>query len=174
MENVYIAKLGKSVGLKGEIKIFLESDFPSQFKKNASFTTNKNITLIVESFNEKRAVIKFFGINDIDAAKRLTNTEIYTTIEDTKDSCALEDDQFFWFDIKECQVIENEIVLGLVSEIHRYPLSDYLEVITSKELLDKSLAKTFLIPYNKEYILSVNINEKEIIVKDSLIILENS
>lgn len=174
MENVYIAKLGKSVGLKGEIKIFLESDFPSQFKKNASFTTNKNITLIVESFNEKRAVIKFFGINDIDAAKRLTNTEIYTTIEDTKDSCALEDDQFFWFDIKECQVIENEIVLGLVSEIHRYPLSDYLEVITSKDLLDKSLAKTFLIPYNKEYILSVNINEKEIIVKDSLIILENS
>ncbi len=119
-------------------------------------------------------MIKFFGINDIDAAKRLTNTEIYTTIEDTKDSCALEDDQFFWFDIKECQVIENEIVLGLVSEIHRYPLSDYLEVITSKDLLDKSLAKTFLIPYNKEYILSVNINEKEIIVKDSLIILENS
>ena len=174
MENVYIAKLGKSVGLKGEIKIFLESDFPGQFKKNASFTTNRNTTLIVESFNEKRAVIKFFGINDIDTAKRLTNTEIYTTIEETKDSCALEDNQFFWFDIKECKVIENEIVLGIVSEIHRYPMSDYLEVLTSKELLDKSLSKTFLIPYNKEYILSVNIDKKEILVKDSLIILENS
>jgi len=174
MENVYIGKLGKTVGLKGEMKIFLESDFPSQFKKDASFTTNKNTTLVVESFNEKRAVIKFVGINDIDDAKRLTNTEIYTSIEKTKESCALEKDQFFWFDIKDCEVIENSVNLGNVVEIHRYPISDYLEVQTSKELVNKGLAKTFLIPYSKEYILSVDLDAKNISVKDSLLILENS
>ena len=107
MENVYIAKLGKTVGLKGEIKIFLQSDFPEQFRVNASFATNKKTTLVVESFNEKRGVIKFKGIDSIDAAKRLTNTEIFTSIEQTKESCNLQKKQYFWFDIKDCKILEN-------------------------------------------------------------------
>ena len=174
MENVYIAKLGKTVGLKGEIKIFLQSDFPEQFRVNASFATNKKTTLVVESFNEKRGVIKFKNIDSIESAKRLTNTEIFTSIEQTKESCNLQKKQYFWFDIKDCKILENDEDLGKVVEIHRYPLGDYLEIKTSETYLDKSLAKTFLIPYTDEYVISVDLDTKRIFVKDSLAILENS
>jgi len=174
MENVYIAKLGKTVGLKGEIKIFLESDFPGQFKKDASFTTNKKTTLVVESFNEKRGVIKFKSIDSIETAKRLTNTEIYTTIEKTKEACSLDKDQYFWFDIQDCKIFENELELGFIKDIHRYPLGDYFEIQTSPSLVEKDYAKTFLLPYTKDYILEVFIDKKQVFVKDALAILENS
>ena len=33
MDKIYIAKLGKTVGLKGQQKLHIDSDFPEQFKK---------------------------------------------------------------------------------------------------------------------------------------------
>lgn len=52
--SIYIGKLGKTVGLDGSLKIYIESDFPEQFKKGAVFTTNKkaryvyNLTVLQE------------------------------------------------------------------------------------------------------------------------------
>ena len=33
MNKVYVAKLGKAVGLQGHLRLFIDSDFPMQFKK---------------------------------------------------------------------------------------------------------------------------------------------
>ena len=43
--NIYVAKLGKAVGLQGHLRLFIDSDFPEQFKKGATFTTNRNLQL---------------------------------------------------------------------------------------------------------------------------------
>lgn len=174
MNDVYVAKLGKTVGLKGEIKIHVDSDFPEQFKKGAVFNTNRNIKLTVFSFNETRGVIKFEEFNNIDDAKKLTNQELHTSIDNTKDNCKLKEDQFFWFDIINCEIIEDGLLLGKVKDIHRYPIADYLEIETDAKLIDKKLPNTFLIPYGKEYILNSDIENKKIITKDALAILENS
>jgi len=174
-DKIYVAKLGKAVGLKGHLRLFVDSDFPEQFKKGVSFTTNKNTTLIVEEYNPKRDLIKFKDYDDVDISKKLTNQLLYSTIEETKNSCKLAANEHFWFDIVSCHVIENDLDLGEVVEIHRYPIEDYLEIKTSKQLVDKGLPKTFLIPYNTNtYIINVNIENKKIEVKDSLVILENS
>lgn len=174
MNSIYIAKLGKTVGLQGELKIHLESDFPEQFKTGACFTTKNNITLEVLSFNEKRGTIKFKSINSIEDAKRLTNSELYTSYEDTITNCTLSDKQYFWFDMENCIIIENEQVLGKVVDVHRYPSSDYLEIKTDVLLEDIGLTKTFMLPYIDLYILNVDIKKKIILVKDALAILENS
>lgn len=175
MENVFVAKLGKAVGLKGEIKIHIESDFPKQFKKGANFSTNKKNDLLVEVFNEKRGTIKFQGIDDVDMAKKLTNLELYSSFDKTRENCTLSQGEYFWFDIISCDVIENDIILGKIKDIHRYPICDYLEIITDKILIDKELPKNFLLPYvNEEYILNVDIKNKKVYVKDALAILENS
>jgi len=174
MNNVYVAKLGKTVGLKGHVKIFIDSDFPNQFKKDATFTTNKKSSLIVEEFNASRGVIKFKSIDDIDSAKKLTNTQLYTSHEQTRESCTLNDKQYFWFDMLDCVIVENEEKLGKIKDIHRYPTSDYLEIETSAILVDKDLSKTFLIPYIDTYILNVDIDNKTVTTKDALAILENS
>lgn len=174
MNNVFVAKLGKTVGLQGEMKIFIESDFPGQFKQGVSFTTDKNITLEIASFNENRGTVRFTTINSVEEAKKLTNSQLFSSYEETRDNCKLNDKQFFWFDIEKCTIIEDNLELGKVVEIHRYPTSDYLEIKTSDELIEKGLTKTFLIPYIDDYIVSVDIETKTIQTKEALLILENS
>lgn len=174
-DKIYVAKLGKAVGLKGHLRLFIDSDFPEQFKKDATFTTNKKQVLIVDEYNSSRDLIKFKDFDNVDEAKKLTNKELYVSKEDTINNCQLDENEFFWFDLMNCKVIEDGKTLGLVKDILRYPLDDYLEIQTDKILVDEKLPKTFLIPYSVEnYILNVDIDNKTIETKNCFEILENS
>jgi 16S rRNA processing protein RimM len=174
-DNIFVAKLGKAVGLQGHLRLFIDSDFPEQFKKGAIFSTSRSLQLKVLEYNPSRELIKFENYEDIDTAKKLTNQELYSTIEQTKQSCKLAKNEFFWFDLISCEVYEKDVKLGKVKDIQRYPLNDYLEVITDNELVKQGLPKIFLIPhiFNK-YILNIDINGKTINVINSFEILENS
>lgn len=176
MKNkIYVAKLGKAVGLKGHLRLIIDSDFPNQFKKNAIFTTNKKIELKIQEYNSSRELVKFENYDDVETSRKLTNQELYSTEEDTKQNCKLEENQFFWFDLIDCKIIENGKLLGIVKDIHRYPLDDYFEIITDEALVNEGLPNVFLIPYVTEtYIENVDIESKTIETKNCLEILENS
>ena len=177
MKNkIYVAKLGKAVGLKGQLRLIIDSDFPGQFKKDAVFITNKKIELKVQEYNTSRELIKFENYDDVDIAKKLTNQELYVSEENTRENCSLDKNEYFWFDIINCQVFEDGKNLGLVKDIHRYPLDDYLEITTDSTLVnDMNLPKTFLVPFVFDnYVVSVDIESKKIELKNSFEILENS
>ena len=175
MNKIYVAKLGKTVGLKGQLRLIIDSDFPKQFKKDAVFTTNKDLKLKVKEYNISRKLIKFEDYDDVEIAKKLTNQQLFASEEETKENCHLEEDQYFWFDIIDCQIIEDGKTLGKIKEIHRYPLDDYFEIQTDEALVNEGLAKIFLIPYIIEtYIKNVDIENKTIETKNCLEILENS
>lgn len=70
MNKVYVAKLGKTVGLQGHLRLFIDSDFPEQFKKGATFTTNRNLILKVVECNLNKDLIKFENYEDVDLAKK--------------------------------------------------------------------------------------------------------
>jgi len=93
--NIYVAKLGKAVGLQGHLRLFIDSDFPEQFKKGAVFSTNRNLQLKILEYNASRELVKFENYEDIDSAKKLTNQELYSTIEQTKENCKLAKNEFF-------------------------------------------------------------------------------
>jgi len=172
--TIYVAKIGKTVGLKGELKFHLETDFSNQFTKNKTFQLKNKSILTIEHYNHKRGVIKFLGIDSIEDAKKLTNQELYSTIEDTKANCKLDKNQYFWFDIIGCKVIEEDVVLGEVSDIERYGITDYLRIDTAKEL-NQELPKEFLLPYiSEKFILRVDIEAKTIEASGAKDILENS
>lgn len=173
--NIYVAKLGKAVGLQGHLRLFIDSDFPEQFKKGATFTTNRNLQLKVLEYIPTRDLIIFENYTDVEIAKKLTNQELYSTFEQTKEFCELKKNEFFWFDLISCNVYENGLKLGIVKDIQRYPLNDYLELITDAELVSKGLPKTFLIPHIfSKYIQNIDIEKKIINVSNSFEILENS
>lgn len=174
MNKIYVAKLGKTIGLKGEQKIYIDSDFPEQFKKGAKFFTNKGQELVVESINFNNDSIKFQGINDVESAKKLTNKELFTSLEQSKENCNLEDNQYFWFDLIGCKIVENGEVLGEVSDIQRLPLDDYFVINTSQDLVEKEYAKSFMIPYIDTFIQKVDLEVKEIYAVGAKDILEAS
>jgi 16S rRNA processing protein RimM len=174
-DNVYVAKIGKAVGLQGQLKLHIDSDFPEQFVKNSTFITNKNTTLIIESFNKKSGVVKFVGFDRVDDAKKLINQQLFSTLEDTKNNCKLDENQYFWFDLINCEIKENDQILGTIVDIQRYPQCDYFEIATSKFLVDeKALSKKFLLPYLPQYIKSVDIENKIVLAQGAMQILEAS
>ena len=175
MNKIFVAKLGKTVGLQGNIKIHIDSDFPQQFQKDAKFTTQKNKTLIIESINMTNKTVKFKSLNTIEDIQKYVNSELYTSMEQTIISCTLQKDQYFWFDLLSCNIIEDNENLGKIKDIHRYPVDDYFEIETNPSLLSEELkVKTFLLPYNKKYILDVDIENKIIKCANAKEILENS
>ena len=175
MQKIFIAKLGKTVGLKGLLKLHIDSDFPEQFKKNSTFITHKNKQLTIETINFKNNTVKFVGINSIEDARVYINSELYTSMEKTKENCNLKENQYFWFDLINCDIIENNELLGKIKDIHRYPVDDYFEIQTDKKLLSNDFkVKTFLLPYNKTYILNVDLQSKKVEVTSAKDILLNS
>jgi len=174
MDKIYIAKIGRTVGLKGQQKLIIDTDFPEQFKKNTKLTTDKKQELIIETYNATSNVVKFVGIDSIEVAKKLTNRQLFVSAGDTRDNCTLNDKQFFWFDMIGCEVKENDEILGKVSDIQRMPLSDYLMIETDAKLIEKGFSTTFLLPYVDTYIINVNIETKSIAVQEAKDILEAS
>ena len=174
MDRIYIAKLGKTVGLKGQQKLIIDTDFPEQFKKNTKLITDKKQELVIETYNETNNVIKFIGIDSIEEAKKLTNRQLFVSNEETRNNCKLGDKQLFWFDVIGCYIYENNELLGKVSDIQRMPLSDYLMIETDSSLIKKAFSNSFLLPYIDTYIINVDVNEKTIKVKNAKDILEAS
>ncbi len=174
-KEVYVAKLGKTVGLKGHLRLIMDTDFPEQFKKGATYVSNKNLNLTIKEFNNSTQTVQFENFENIDLAKKLTNQQLFTTYEETRKNCQLGENEFFWFDLLNCKIIEDDKELGEVIDINRYPSCDYFEVKTASNLVEEGLPKTFLIPKIFDtYILNVDIDKKKITVQKSLEILENS
>lgn len=172
---IEVAQVGRLVGLKGELKLHLQCDFPEQFKKGKTFTTQKGDTLEVFSYNSARELISFVGYQERELAAKLVNTLLYTSQEVSMKECALKEGEFFWFDMIDASIIDdNELLLGYVEEIERIATTDYLVVKTNEALLKQGLAKQFYIPYIDRYILSFDKAKKEIRTRDGLGILENS
>lgn len=172
---IEVAQIGRLVGLKGELKLHLHCDFPEQFKKGSSFTTQKGEILHVHTYNQNRGLISFVGYQDRESAAKLVNTILLTTQENSLKECQLEEGEFFWFEMIGAKVIDNDgVVLGVVEEIERIAITDYLVIQTDTMLVKQGLAKRFYIPYVERYIVSFDKEKKEIFTKDGLGILENS
>ncbi len=171
---LHIATIGKTVGLGGDMKLHLKSDFPEQFKKGASFFINENDSIAISDINHERGLIRFSGYNSPEDAKKLTNKNLYTTIERTRKECHLDKGEYFWFDIEGCSVVEDGKVLGTVDELDRMGIANYLCIITDEALVKSGFAKSFLLPFREPFTINTDIKEKIITVIGAMDILEAS
>jgi len=169
----FIAQIGRTVGLWGDLKLHLHTDFPEQFKIGTFFESDRGKLEIVD-INLKRGIIRFRGYEAIDIAKKLTNCKIYISKSQTEDECILSESEHFWFDIIGCDIYDEDEMLGRVSDIQRILELDYLVVSTSKLLIDNGLSKSFLVPYIPRYIVKSDTALKKIDTKDTKDILEAS
>lgn len=171
---VYLGKLGKAVGLKGELKIYLETDFAEQFTKNSTLFLQNNRELTIENISISKQTVKFAGIQTPEDATKLTNKEIFSTFEETRKNCKLDKNQYFWFDLIGLQIIENGEILGVVKDILRFTNTDYFEITTAEQFVSKSFSKSFLLPYLPNFVSEVDLQNKTISANGAFDILENS
>ncbi len=171
---LHIATIGKTVGIKGDMKLHLNTDFKEQFKNNRSFFINTQDRLTLREVNLDRGLIKIDGIFTPEDAKKYTNTKLYATIEETRQNCKLEEGEYFWFDIEECIIVEDGTTLGKVVEIDRINAMNYLKIQTDALLIKEGFSKTFLLPHNPPFVLKTDIQNKTITTNGAKDILEAS
>ena len=172
-DDSLIAQIGRTIGLWGDLKFHLHTDFPEQFKIGNTYKSNRG-DLTIADINFTRGIVKFRGHESIDSAKKLTNVKIYANIEQTKENCDLKKGQHFWFDIIGCIVKQGDEVLGEVTDIQRMADTDYLIIKTDDALVKADFSKGFLLPYIDRYILTADTEEKIVYTKDAKDILEAS
>lgn len=149
MDKFAIAKIGKTVGLKGELKLHLMTDFEEQFQSGITFESDKQL-LTIKSYNLHRGIVLFEGYESIESAKTLTNQYLYSDEEQTRQHCHLEEGEKFWFELIGLKVVEEGEVLGNIIDIDRIGDTEYFKIQTDDRY--KHMAKTFLIPNIDEYI----------------------
>jgi 16S rRNA processing protein RimM len=145
--SVEVATIGKVVGLGGELKLHLQTDFVSQFKKGAKFYLKNGKTLEIEHYNQKRALVKFFHYNIREDAAVLTNQKLYISEEESRKNCPLDENQHFWFDLIGATVIDAGSCIGKIHDIERIANTDYLKITTDSALVASGYVTSFYIPY---------------------------
>ena len=110
---VSVAKIGRPVGVKGEVLLHLLTDFPEVLKVGDTYFSQIG-DLTIQSYNKENSRIKFTQINSREIAKQFTNLILYTTQDFTKEHCKLKEDEFFWFEIIGSKILESEEILGEV------------------------------------------------------------
>lgn len=148
---VDVAKIGKTVGVRGDLRLQILSDFPEILVPGREFCCGDK-TLCVQSFDAQKCLIHFRDYDSKEQSATLTGALLQCTLEQTREWCALAQGSYFWFDIIGAHVCENGEILGIVREIERIGTVDYLLIATDCALVKAGNAARFMLPFLERFI----------------------
>lgn len=153
---VAIAKTVRTRGIRGELVAALLTDFPERFEATEKVFAvlpnggRKELKLEKHWFQKDRVILKFAGIDSIEAAEDFINAEICVP---ESEAVALEEGEFFDWQLIDCAVetLEGEPI-GKVKEVMRTGGTENLVV--------QGTEKDFLIPFALSVCPEVDIEKK--------------
>jgi 16S rRNA processing protein RimM len=160
-EFLEIGKIGKSHGLRGEVWMILSTDFPERLIPGKIVYLGKDLEpKTIHSFQliGSRGLMSFNGINNPEEADLYKNCLIYI---EAKHLPKLPDGEYYHHELIGMRVIDEEHQdIGMLTDILQTGSNDVYVVINED---DK--AKEVLIPAIKSVIISVDIENKTMVVK---------
>jgi 16S rRNA processing protein RimM len=157
-EFFLIAKIQSAVGKEGFVRIFSYSDFPGRFfdlhKVYIEFFNEKKI-FYVEKVKKKKDffILKFENFNNDRDVEILIGKDIFV---DENSLINLPADQYFIHDLIGSLVFKNNVLIGKIIEVFKYPANDVYVVDAG--------GKEILIPAVKEFIDKFEPSEKKLIL----------
>ncbi|GMB95190.1 hypothetical protein NHP21011_12890 [Helicobacter heilmannii] len=169
-EWLVVGRLGRAVGLKGGLKLNLQSNCLECLTLGASVQVSSPLkpvqTYTIHAYESRTSLLFLEGISTREQAQGLVGSTLKMSAEETLRLCKLQEGEFLAFQLVGLEVVEEGEVLGVVLGVQSFAGVDYLQV--------QALAKTFLIPYIPRYIIHVDLINKRIETKDALGLLEES
>ncbi len=162
MEYLNLGNIVDSFGIDGTVKIYSTTSFgEKRYKKGSKvFLYNPQSKeykeLEVAKFRHSGFFdfVKFLELNTPEEVKELKGCSIQV-IKDNKD---LDKDTYYFSDLAGCKVLdENKKELGTVKTVEEFPAQITLRV-------GRVSKPDFFIPFVKEFIKEVNIDDKTIII----------
>ena len=159
MEYLSLGKIVDKFGLDGTIKVYsTTNNAPKRYKKGAKVflydeNSNNREEYKVESYR-KSGVFDFVKLAGFDATKAENSKGL--EIQVIKDNKDLEVGYYFYSDLTGCKVIDSsKNVLGIVKNVEEFPAQITLRVKRENN-------KDFFVPFIKQFIVNVDIDNKEI------------
>jgi len=162
MEFVRIGHIINTFGLRGELKVFVMTDFRKDrfhSKKKLSLLnekTGERFEVTVKSYRDQGQIIILTTeeINDISIAENYKNW----FIEINKEDAPLPKGMVRLEDLKLCQVFdESNNLLGVVKDIQMYAPTPNMKI-------EKADGKFFYVPYIDVFVKKVDLENKTIII----------
>lgn len=150
---IAIGKLVKTVGLKGEIKLYPYAPEPSCYSGCTVYLDGQPYQ--VERFRMQKgmAYLTLSGIDTIDQAERLLETEVFMARSDI----ALEEDEYLISDLIDLAVeTEQGESLGRIQDVLSHSGNDVLVVRGDDEIL---------IPMVDQFVLQIDLAERRMVVR---------
>ncbi len=149
-------------GLQGEVSVFLDVDYPEDYAgmESVFLAAPDNDTLIpyfIEHIQilDRKAVIKFEGIDTVEEAEGLRSSQLYLPLDQLPQ---LEENQFYYHEIIGYSIKDvNKGMLGKVKQIYEVPSHDLIGMQYQN--------KEVLIPIKDDIILKVDKVENTLEVK---------
>lgn len=166
---IAIGKIVKTIGIKGNLKIIPLTDFPDRFyktknillfnEKNSSFYANKNFGGYDFAFSEckvfdKYINVKFVSFDTIEKSRELINLLV---LVNEKERVKLEDGLFYYYDLMDFEIYDNDKFIGRLVSVSNYGSGDLFNI----NYEDREI----LIPYNKEFVKKIDMENKRIDVQ---------
>ena len=162
MEYLTVGTIVRTVGLKGEVKVYPSTNF-----RDSRFSKGSHVLLLDENneIAEDLLIVKhlkngdcdnliFEGYDTIEKAEKLLKKDLFVI----KDQSFLKKGEYFYSDLEKMTVyFDNGQLIGKVKKVEDYNKYATLRVAHSP--------KDVLIPFVDAFIKSVSLEEKKIIVK---------
>ena len=158
-EDCYLlGKITKTHGLKGELAIWLDVDYPEDYEELDSVLLEIKGELVPHFVEEiqirpNKSIIKFEGIDTIEEAQKLVNCDIYLPEDNLPE--LEDDDQFYYHEIIGYDVVDEE--KGKLGKVLAVYTSDRQDLIAMQYV-----GKEILIPIDDDIVKTVNREKKEL------------
>ena len=155
---VHIGSFGRPLGLKGEVKIIVNTFEFNTIKSMSSYLINERGLIWNFQYlkiRKDKLIGKFQECNSRNCVEKLSGKKIFI---DKSNLPKTEKNQFYVFDLINCKVktINNKL-LGNIINIDNFGASDLINI-------KKTNNKSFYIPMNEDNIVKVDIKKKLVIV----------
>lgn len=159
MEYILLGKIINTHGIVGEVKVESYTDFfIERFKSGSTiYLGEEHLPLIVNKARNHKGfiLVQFKDYEDINKVLKFKNEYLYKSSEDIK---PLKNGEYYFKDLKDLDVYVKDICVGKVLKVEEGPKYNYLRIKVNDE--EK------LVPYLKEFVLNVDLDNLRIDIVD--------
>ncbi len=161
MRRIEIGRIVKTKGIKGDVKVILDTDFPERLKTRKTLwigdspESTTKIEVKSVSVAPKSATYRFVGIETPEQAKSLVGKRLFVAETDLP---KLKGDMAYIHELIGLRVASGETEIGKITDVMKIPSNDVYEIALTN-------GKKILMPAIPEFIEEVNLTNSIVKVK---------
>jgi 16S rRNA processing protein RimM len=158
-QRICVAQIGAPHGVRGEVKLWPYTADPQSVRDYGPLETEDGTRFEIEALRAAKdhLVVRLKGVNDRNAAQRLTNTKLYVPRERLPATEAA--DEFYHADLIDLAVVDaSGNALGSVAAVHNFGAGDLIEIKPTQGAL------TVLLPFTEAAVPVVDLAGHRIVV----------